>query len=231
MLGAKFEPQGPIRRSKGVCGNPTVSSAEHSPFQVTVHNGEEHLQEEVDGVYQHRQQVQPCFAGHCTNCVRYTSPVFELNKLENANGLGRAARREMGGQAAAGEMGIWRCGVEAQGYEQETSERLELSVQAFQQFNRYETKVDGCRNAELVRVRIRRCNVWMTCPARGRDRRCWPSWPELSSARYLSALATTPAWAPSCAYVLCRRRKDAWDFQIRNPIALICVYPTIFSLF
>jgi hypothetical protein len=27
----------------------------HSPFQIAVHDGEEHLEEEVDGVYQHRQ--------------------------------------------------------------------------------------------------------------------------------------------------------------------------------
>ena len=37
---------------------------EDSPFEITVHNREEHLEEEVDGVDQHRQQVKPCFAGH-----------------------------------------------------------------------------------------------------------------------------------------------------------------------
>jgi hypothetical protein len=44
----------------------------YSPFQVTVHDGEEHLEEEVDGVYQHRQEVQPCFARHCESflCTR-----------------------------------------------------------------------------------------------------------------------------------------------------------------
>jgi len=36
----------------------------HSPFQIAVHNGEEDLQEQVDGVNQHRQKVQPCFASH-----------------------------------------------------------------------------------------------------------------------------------------------------------------------
>ena len=35
-----------------------------SPFEITVHNREEHLEEEVDGVDQHRQQVKPCFARH-----------------------------------------------------------------------------------------------------------------------------------------------------------------------
>lgn len=33
-------------------------------FEITVHNREEHLEEEVDGVDQYRQQVKPCFAGH-----------------------------------------------------------------------------------------------------------------------------------------------------------------------
>ena len=41
----------------------------HSPFQIAVHNGEEDLQEQVDGVYQHRQKVQPCFASHCEGFV------------------------------------------------------------------------------------------------------------------------------------------------------------------
>lgn len=34
------------------------------PFQIAVHDGEEDLQEQVDGVNQHRQQKQPCFARH-----------------------------------------------------------------------------------------------------------------------------------------------------------------------
>ncbi len=33
-----------------------------SPFQITVHDGEEDLEEQIDGVYQHRQEVQPRFA-------------------------------------------------------------------------------------------------------------------------------------------------------------------------
>jgi len=33
-------------------------------LQITVHNREEHLQEQVDGVNQHRQQEEPCFARH-----------------------------------------------------------------------------------------------------------------------------------------------------------------------
>lgn len=34
------------------------------PFQITVHDGEEHLQEQVDGVDQHRQKEQPRFSRH-----------------------------------------------------------------------------------------------------------------------------------------------------------------------
>lgn len=51
-------------------GSPRSGARPHSqgrwfvPFQVAVHNREEDLEEEVDGVYQHRQQVQPCFARH-----------------------------------------------------------------------------------------------------------------------------------------------------------------------
>jgi hypothetical protein len=33
-------------------------------FQIAVHDGEKDLQEEIDGVYQHRQQVQPRFSRH-----------------------------------------------------------------------------------------------------------------------------------------------------------------------
>lgn len=33
-------------------------------FQITIHDSEEHLQEQVDGINQYRQQVQPCLAGH-----------------------------------------------------------------------------------------------------------------------------------------------------------------------
>lgn len=36
----------------------------HSPFQIAVHNREEDLKEQVDGIYQHRQQVQPRFTSH-----------------------------------------------------------------------------------------------------------------------------------------------------------------------
>jgi len=42
----------------------------YAPLQIAVHDGEEDLEEQVDGVYQHRQQVQPRFAGHCGGCVR-----------------------------------------------------------------------------------------------------------------------------------------------------------------
>lgn len=35
-----------------------------SPFQIAVHYREENLQKQVDRIYQHSEQVQPCFAGH-----------------------------------------------------------------------------------------------------------------------------------------------------------------------
>lgn len=49
-----------------MCGSKTVAwdDCEDSPFKITVHDREEHLEEEVDGVDQHRQQVKPCFARH-----------------------------------------------------------------------------------------------------------------------------------------------------------------------
>ena len=57
------EAQGPTHQRNSAL-KPGVGSAYYSPFQVTVHDSKEHLKEEVDGVYQNRQQVQPCFAGH-----------------------------------------------------------------------------------------------------------------------------------------------------------------------
>jgi len=33
-------------------------------FQVAIHDREENLQKQVDGIDQYRQQVQPCLAGH-----------------------------------------------------------------------------------------------------------------------------------------------------------------------
>jgi hypothetical protein len=36
----------------------TQHTKQHNiPFQVAVHDGEKHLQKQVDGVYEHRQQV------------------------------------------------------------------------------------------------------------------------------------------------------------------------------
>jgi hypothetical protein len=34
------------------------------PFQIAVHDGEENLEEEVHGVYQHREQIEPRLARH-----------------------------------------------------------------------------------------------------------------------------------------------------------------------
>lgn len=36
----------------------------NSPFQIAVHDSKEDLQEQVDGVDEHRQQVEPRFTGH-----------------------------------------------------------------------------------------------------------------------------------------------------------------------
>jgi len=33
-------------------------------LKIAVHNREKHLQEQIDGIYQYRQQVQPSLAGH-----------------------------------------------------------------------------------------------------------------------------------------------------------------------
>jgi hypothetical protein len=33
----------------------TLKDQMYSPFQIAVHNREEHLEKQVDGVYQHRQ--------------------------------------------------------------------------------------------------------------------------------------------------------------------------------
>lgn len=41
---------------------PPDQTRPHSPFQITVHDSEKHLQEQVDGVNQHRQQIKPRFA-------------------------------------------------------------------------------------------------------------------------------------------------------------------------
>ena len=47
------------------------------PFEIAVHDGEEDLEEEVDGVDQHRQQVQPRFARHCGGCQSMLPGVIE----------------------------------------------------------------------------------------------------------------------------------------------------------
>jgi len=33
-------------------------------FEIAVHDREENLEEQIDGIYQYRQKVQPCLAGH-----------------------------------------------------------------------------------------------------------------------------------------------------------------------
>lgn len=56
------------RHGAGQPGRPLLAMLD-SPFQIAVHDGEEYLQEQVDGVYQHRQKVQPCFASHCEGAI------------------------------------------------------------------------------------------------------------------------------------------------------------------
>jgi len=46
-----------------------VNGVDVVAFQVAVHNGEEDLKEQVDGIYQHRQQVQPRLTSHCGDVV------------------------------------------------------------------------------------------------------------------------------------------------------------------
>jgi hypothetical protein len=57
--------------------------AANIPFQVTVHDSEEDLQKEVDGVDKHRQQEQPSFSGHHLGlkCVWTTLRVGDRVKL------------------------------------------------------------------------------------------------------------------------------------------------------
>jgi hypothetical protein len=56
-----------------ICAMPRPSVC--SPFQIAVHNREEDLKEQVDGVYQHRQQVQPRFTSHCGGVVCCVAPL------------------------------------------------------------------------------------------------------------------------------------------------------------
>lgn len=50
----------------------------HSPFQVAVHDGEEDLEKQVDGIYQHRQQVQPRLTSHCGDVLCCVARVFGI---------------------------------------------------------------------------------------------------------------------------------------------------------
>jgi hypothetical protein len=56
-------------------------NAVYSPLQVAVHDGEKHLKEQVDGVNQHRQQVQPRLARHCESEFFLSSNVCERREL------------------------------------------------------------------------------------------------------------------------------------------------------
>lgn len=56
-----------------------ASCKKDSPFQITVHDGEEHLEEQVDGIDQHRQQVEPRFARHDGHAINTTDRVYRLD--------------------------------------------------------------------------------------------------------------------------------------------------------
>lgn len=71
------------------------------PFQVAVHDREKHLKEEVDGIYQHRQQVQPRFAGHFGSL----SVRCDARDVAVRTRVGCATeRRRRGGQRASGSV-------------------------------------------------------------------------------------------------------------------------------
>lgn len=95
-----------------------------SPFQIAVHDGEEHLEEEVDGVDQHRQQVEPGLAGH------------DGHEIDSSRGLGELysngeqGRKQEGVLAMSGSadrrVRNWRwvfVGVRAQGRRRNHRER------------------------------------------------------------------------------------------------------------
>lgn len=48
------------------------------PFQIAIHDREEDLEEEVDRIYQHGQQIQPCFSRHHRKGRRKPSDVVRF---------------------------------------------------------------------------------------------------------------------------------------------------------
>ena len=41
-----------------------IKREQHVPFQITVHDREEDLKKEIDGVDDNSEQKEPCFSGH-----------------------------------------------------------------------------------------------------------------------------------------------------------------------
>lgn len=74
---------GSLGDNVGVESVAEVNGVDVVTFQVTVHDSEEDLQEEVDGVDKHRQQEQPSFSGHHLGlkCERATLWVGSRVKL------------------------------------------------------------------------------------------------------------------------------------------------------
>jgi len=53
-----------LRDDVGIEAVAEIDRVDIVTFQIAVHDGEEDLEEEVDGIYQDCQQIEPCFARH-----------------------------------------------------------------------------------------------------------------------------------------------------------------------
>jgi hypothetical protein len=71
------EARSSLRRHPGV----------YVPFQITVHNGEEDLKEEVDSIDEYREQVEPCLAGHHEDYRLTTADLLLLPRKSQIVGL------------------------------------------------------------------------------------------------------------------------------------------------
>ena len=97
---AKTTPRARQQTGKGL----GLGLGRDSPFQVAVHYGEEHLEEEVDGIYQDRQQVQPRFARHVESLMCCVALSVFLMELE-----GRLAARPREGSTRTVKDSSVRC--------------------------------------------------------------------------------------------------------------------------
>lgn len=93
------------------------TQANHSPFQITVHDREKDLKEQIDGIYQHRQQIQPSFTSHFEAVFRRPvamirkktlglSALCSWSKILDVDGARRCVRWTVGlGRVVAGYRG------------------------------------------------------------------------------------------------------------------------------